>query len=643
MSGLRNDDIFVDQVKSAITLSEFIGRTVKLTRSGHDFKGLSPFGREKTPSFYVSDEKRAFYCFSTGKSGDVFTFLMETERLNFREALERAAAHAGLQMPVYNPQQAAIRARRERLYAALGAAAGWFQAALHRDVAGADQARNYLQKRGVTLEVARQWGLGYAPAAGGLISAMAAADIAEVELVEAGIIGKSADGKVYERFRNRLIFPIEDTRSRRVVSFGGRALANDAPAKYLNGSESPIFKKNTVLYGLQRAIALPTTDRRRDHDLVLVEGYFDVIACQAAGVRAVAPLGTAVSEAHIELLWQRCGEPLACLDGDAAGRNAAYRLVDWGLPLLRHGKSLNFCELSGGADPDEVFRTAGAEGLLAALEQIRPLVDLVYEKTAGLIESPTPERIVGLRHSLLEACAPIPLQDLREAYRRTLLARYHVAFGHIDPVEDHIEIPADEPLPAEGNLAAAGKVDLQDGDVGAALGVEPVAASLALAAIDHPGWLCRQRETYETTCFGDKRLSILAGFMRRIIGDDIHPESWLDGRTLREELVANGFDEDIAALARAAVELNAPYLRAENDLILSSEIWSETFIAQERHYALKNLFAGDRGDLIDQLGQTAFYEMRNERDRLNAALTSGYLWDVLIAGIDERADRMGVG
>lgn len=643
MSNLRHDDHFVDQVKSAVTLSEFIGRTVKLTRSGRDFKGLSPFGREKTPSFYVSDDKRSYYCFSTGKFGDVYTFLMETERLSFREALERAAAYAGLPMPTYNPQQAAARARRDRLYAALQAAAQWFQKRLHDEDAGAEHAREYLQKRGVSLEVACQWGLGYAPAAGGLISAMKELSVTEGALVDAGILGKGTDGKIYERFRNRLMFPIEDNRSRRIVSFGGRALASDATAKYLNGAESTIFKKSGVLYGLQRAIALPAGERRMDLDLVLVEGYFDVIACHAAGVRAVAPLGTAVSEAHIELLWQCCDEPLACLDGDAAGRKAAYRLIDRVLPILRKGKSLNFCDLPPGADPDEVFRTSGPDGLVMALDQPRPLVDLVYERVASSIDTPTPERVVGLRHTLLEACAPIPVQDLREAYRRTLLARYHVAYGHIDPVAECVDGTDQAGKSEDIDRPSSGGVEFPGEAAGTPLMFDPVPASLALAAIDHPAWLCRQREAYETTCFGDARLTTLAAFIRRIIGTDTHPDRWRDGQTLRDDLMTNGFEDELAALGLAVAGVNAPYLQAGIDVHIAAEIWSETFIAQERHHALSNLFAADEGNLIDQLGQTAFFEMRNERDRLKAGLTSGYLWDVLAAGMSAQIEPQSFG
>ena len=632
MSGLR-DEHFVDQVKDAISLSDFIGRTVKLTRSGHSFKGLSPFSREKTPSFYVNDDKRAYHCFSTGKNGDVFTYLMEIERLSFPEALERAAGYAGIQMPAFNPQQAAVRARRERLYDLLARASAWFIGRLQSDDGAV--ARQYLETRALKAEILDNWGLGYAPTSGGLIRAMVDDGYSENELVDAGVCGRSSDGRIYERFRNRVMFPIEDVRSRRIISFGGRALGSDASAKYLNGSDSLIFKKNQVLYGLQRALALPVSDRRRDRDLVLVEGYFDVIACHAAGVRAVAPLGTAVSEANIDLLWQRCDEPVACLDGDKAGRAAAYRIADRALSMLRPGKSFNFVDLPAGADPDEVLKQSGPDALISAIAQQRPMVDVVYEKEAASIETPTPERVIALKLALLKVCGSIPASDLREAYRRILMARFQTAFGHIDPVFDVGDGGQDAPAPAPVNIEEAGVAAVRPANENASF--QPLAASLALAAINHPAWLVGVREGLAETCFGDPAMKTVAAFMRRILGAEEAPDNW-SALSLREDLVANGFDDEIAEIERAAHRAKAPYLRRAMPAATAQEIWSQTFTAQNRLYSLTELFAADDGRLIDRLGQTVFYELRHERDRLKTSLDSGYLWEVLQAGIEARGD-----
>ena len=299
---MKFDDRFIDELKSRLRLSDVIGRTVVLKRQGREYRGLSPFTKERTPSFYVNDEKGFFHDFSSGKHGDLIGFLQETERLSFREAVERLAAEAGVPLPAPDPRSQALEKRRLGLQDWLEEAAKWFEAQLRRPQG--EGARAYLDKRGLSPDDWERFRLGLAPTGRtGLKDHLIAKGAAPDDLVEAGLLVAPEDGGAsFDRFRDRVIFPITDTRGR-VVSFGGRALSADARAKYLNGPESPLFHKGQTLYGLPEARKLlhladsGGSDGTGAAGLVVVEGYMDAIACQRAGVPAVAPLGTALTEA----------------------------------------------------------------------------------------------------------------------------------------------------------------------------------------------------------------------------------------------------------------------------------------------------------------------------------------------------------
>ena len=403
---------FLDEVRARTGLAELIGRRVRLVKRGREHTGLCPFHNEKTPSFTVNEDKGFYHCFGCGAHGSAFDFVMQTEGLGFVEAVERLAGEAGLAMPARDPRAEERQKRDETLYPVLKGAAEWFEAQLAH--AGGTTARQYLEARGVSAATVGAFRLGFAPERRtALKEALTARGFDEARLIEAGLLIKPEDGgPSFDRFRNRVMFPIAD-RKGRVIAFGGRALG-EAKAKYLNSPETPVFHKGSVLYGL--ALAAPAV--REIGTVVIVEGYMDVIALYGAGLRhVVAPLGTAVTEDQIRLLWRAAPEPILCLDGDAAGRKAAERAADRALPGLRPGCSLRFAFLPWGEDPDSVVRGDGIEALTEILDAAEPLAEVVWRSTVAGKAVDTPERRALLRRSLAELTRRIGDNTVRAYYR----------------------------------------------------------------------------------------------------------------------------------------------------------------------------------------------------------------------------------
>ncbi len=424
---MRFDDRFLDELKSRLRLSDVIGKSVKLRRQGREFVGLSPFTKEKTPSFFVNDDKGFFHDFSSGKHGDLISFLQETERLSFVEAVERLAGEAGMALPEPDPAGEAQAQKRAGLADWLELAAAWFTGELARPVGSA--AREYLAARGLPKGEWARFGLGFAPAARtALKDYLVAKGALPADLVEAGLLIAPDDGaSPYDRFRERIMFPIRDARGR-LVSFGGRALDPAARAKYLNGPDTPLFDKGRVLYGMPEARRLLAA-AGDGAPLIVVEGYMDVIACQRAGLAAVAPMGTSLTESQMELLWRLHPEPTLALDGDAPGLAAASRAIDRALPLLRPGRSFLFALLEGGKDPDEIYRTQGPAALKSQIGGAAPFVDQLFVRERDREVLDTPERRAGLKQRLRAAARTIADADLSAAYADTLLARYDVLLG----------------------------------------------------------------------------------------------------------------------------------------------------------------------------------------------------------------------
>jgi len=416
---------FLDELRVRLPVSEVVGRRVKLKRAGREWKGLSPFQQEKTPSFTVNDQKGFYHDFSSGKHGNIFDFVMETEGVTFPEAVERLAAMAGLALPQVTPEAARAESRRRTLHDVMEMAATFFTETLAAR-AGA-RARGYLADRGITPQTQVQFRLGYAPGERfALKEHLGKQGVPVPDMVEAGLLIGGDDIPVpYDRFRDRVMFPITDLRGR-VIAFGGRALEKDVPAKYLNSPETPLFHKGDNLYNLRTA-------RQAAHDgapLVVVEGYIDVIAMVGAGFPgAVAPLGTALTESQLGLLWKMADEPVLCFDGDKAGRNAAYRAADMALPQLQPGKSLRFALLPQGQDPDDLARSGGRAAIEEVVAAARPLADLIWTREVEGGSFATPERRAALEARIEALAAGIRNEVVRRYYRQDLVERLRRAFA----------------------------------------------------------------------------------------------------------------------------------------------------------------------------------------------------------------------
>ncbi|HEY3641399.1 MAG TPA: DNA primase [Xanthobacteraceae bacterium] len=426
---MRFSPEFLDELRSRLPVSEVVGRRVMLKKSGHEWRGLSPFNKEKTPSFFVNDQKLMWFDFSSGKNGNIFDFVMMTEGVPFPEAVERLASQAGMPLPAATREDDAREQRRKTLHDVLELAAKFFEATL-AGRSGA-KARGYLADRGLDPATQVRFRLGYAPFDRfALKEHLGAHGIPVEDMVEAGLLVGGDDIPLpYDRFRERVIFPIGDLRGR-VIAFGGRALDPDAPAKYLNSPETPLFHKGATLYNIAAARAAA----HKGAALIAVEGYVDVIAMVGAGFEAtVAPLGTALTADQLALLWKMADEPTLCFDGDAAGRRAAYRAVDVALPLLRPGKSLRFATLPDGNDPDDLVRSGGRAAIEDVLAGARPLVHILWMRETESGGFDTPERRAALEARLGAVMTGIGDESVRRYYRREFGERLRTLFEADEP------------------------------------------------------------------------------------------------------------------------------------------------------------------------------------------------------------------
>jgi DNA primase len=416
---MRFSPQFLDELRARLPVSEVVGRRVKLRKAGREWKGLSPFNKEKTPSFFVNDQKQAWFDFSSGKNGSIFDFVMLTEGVTFPEAVERLASLAGMSIPIPSPQDEAREHKRKTLYDVLELAAKFFEATLAAR-AGA-KARGYLADRGIEPATQLKFRLGYAPADRfALKEHLGQHGVSVEDMIEAGLLISGDDIPVpYDRFRDRVMFPITDFRDR-VIAFGGRALDPEASAKYLNSPETPLFHKGATLYNGAAARAAAHTGAQ----VIAVEGYVDVIAMVTAGFPGtVAPLGTALTEDQLGLLWKLADEPILCFDGDAAGRRAAYRAVDLALPRLKPGKSLRFALLPEGQDPDDLARSGGRAAVTEVLDAAWPLADMLWTRETESGAFDTPERRAALETRIGAVIASVGDDAVRKYYRQDFDAR----------------------------------------------------------------------------------------------------------------------------------------------------------------------------------------------------------------------------
>src|SRR5438270_2867695 len=417
---------FLDELRARVSLPDLVGRRVRLARKGREYGGLCPFHNEKTPSFYVVEDKGFFHCFGCGAHGDAIGFVMRADNLDFIEAVERLAGEAGIAVPQQTPQERERAQRQKTLLEALAAAADFYEAQLWspRNSVGGAAARDYLAARGLDEETIRRFRLGWASDDRQALRRALSADFPEALLHEAGLLRQpEGGGDPYDYFRGRVLFPIGD-RAGRVIAFGGRTLRDDQP-KYLNSPDTPLFEKGRVLYAWAAARANLARDAGDGAPAVIVvEGYMDVIALHRAGFgSAVAPLGTALTEMQLHELWRLAPEPVLCFDGDTAGQRAALRALHRALPALQPGRSLRFATLPPGEDPDSLVRAAGSPAVAQILAAARPLSEVLWQSELAARPIDTPERRAELERRLMAEAALIADRSVQGEYRRFLRDR----------------------------------------------------------------------------------------------------------------------------------------------------------------------------------------------------------------------------
>lgn len=626
---------FLEEIKNRIAVSDIVGRKVKLVRRGREFVGLSPFKSERTPSFTVNDDKQFYHCFATGKHGSVFDFVMETEGLSFPEAVERLAQQAGLPMPERDPRAAERAAKQASLVDVTEAAANWFQQQLQAPQAA--DARDYLTRRGVTPELMKRFGIGFAPSARtALADFLTARNIKPAQLVETGL-AIQPDEKArapYDRFRDRIIFPIHDARGR-VIAFGGRAMQADAPAKYLNSPETPLFHKGAVLFNFARA-------RQAAYDagsVLVAEGYMDVVGLARAGFdHAVAPLGTAITPEQLRLLWRLAPEPVMCLDGDAAGLRAAYRAIDRALPLLKPGFSLRFALLPAGKDPDDVVAEGGQAAMQAVIDKAMGLSDLLWERELEAAPWDTPERAAALKQRLREAVATISDADVRGLYGQDIRARLDRLLGATGQASDGRQnYGQGRRMPSRRGGRASAQARRSALATGSAEWSHREAV-IVLCVYHHPALLGQQRDAFEalelqTQSLDRLRYDIIDWFdensASEAAANQAENATGLDNSALKLHLKDRGVG-DIAARLEAMPEARLlSFVRLDSELEQVIPGWLEVV---RIHHKLHTLMAEKKAVEAD-------LETELERDGTQYALDRLIAIQNEIAALENQASK----
>ena len=421
---------FLDELRSRICLSDVVGRKVqwdlrKSNQARGDMWAPCPFHQEKTASFHVDDNKGFYYCFGCQAKGDAIGFIKETENVNFIEAVEILASEVGLQMPEFDPKSKEKADRNKILLEIMEQSVNFFRLTLNSNQG--KHALEYLKKRGLSSDAIERFEIGFAPADQTTLTQKLIDKGYDLDaIIETGMSVKSDESnRLYDRFRGRIMFPIRDSRGR-CIAFGGRSLDPTARAKYLNSPETPLFDKGSNLYNLVSARSAVG----RGEPLIVAEGYMDVIALDSGNFNgAIAPLGTAITEKQLQLMWRISPEPIIALDGDKAGLRAAYRLIDLSLPLLGTGKALRFSIMPEGKDPDDLIRNEGASVFKNLIDEAVPMVDLIWKRETEGKSFDSPERRSGLDKSLSDAIALIKDKNLKNHYRDALFQARRQFFG----------------------------------------------------------------------------------------------------------------------------------------------------------------------------------------------------------------------
>ncbi len=578
----------MQELRDRLTLSEVVGRKVKLARSGREYKACCPFHGEKSPSFYVNDDKQFYHCFGCGAHGDAVGFVMQHDNLSFVEAVEVLAAQAGLQVPQQSPQEVEDSKREKSLYALMDDAAKFFEKSL-RDPKTPDAA-HYLKERGLPDDIITAFRLGYSPADGqALRTHLKALEYTDDQMIEAGVVRKSDQGREpYSFFRDRVMFPVADRRGR-IVAFGGRVLpehmrpippGGNKPPKYINSSETTLFHKGKMVYGESHARQAAGDGQK----IVVVEGYLDVIACFQAGWRgAVAPLGTALTDDQILSLWKMIpGDekfPVLCFDGDSAGQRAAVRASENLLPHLKPNHSAKFAFLPPGQDPDSLVRGQGAKALGAVLDAAIPLAEFLWNHhTAGKVFD-TPELRAGLEKTLEDQTVRIADRSVQQYYRQAFRDRLYQTYGNARKNDGNYQNKNSKfqknnmPLP----LRRPGQ------------GGQTFVTQILLATIiNHPQILGDVEEDMGHMVIADNpRFDQLRQEILKIGSED----STLDAGGLLTHLKGAGFSEELDILLTESVYTHAGFARPGGDYSAAIRGWQDTLAMMRKRSVMQEVRA----------------------------------------------------
>ncbi len=582
---------FLDELKTRLRPSDVIGAHVKLRKQGNEWAGLSPFTNEKTPSFFVNDHKGFYHCFSSGKHGDIISFLQEVQGLSFMEAVTRLCEQAGVPVPADEPGEAPAQQKRKGLIEALEAASSFFQECLTRAVGRS--AYEYLIQRELDEATIAAFSLGFAPESRtALKDQLINKGFEERVLVEAGLIIEPEDGGAsYDRFRNRVMFPIRGSRNE-VIAFGGRALDKNARAKYLNSPETPVFHKGSVLYHYNGA---REANAKAGEPLIVCEGYMDVIALWRAGFKTgVAPLGTALTENQLGLLWRVSDEPVLCFDGDKAGERAAYRSIDRALPLLKPGKSLQFAFLPAGQDPDDLIKDAGPSGFRTVVHESLPLAEALWRRESGARDLSTPERRAAFKAGLRECVRAISDKDVRDAYGAFLAERLAVSARPARAVDNrgpYQRAPDNAGFGPKKNPFTGGGFGA--GPRAGAGPLTPVRArdvkaghvrekTLVLAALRHPAIVIEEEEAFLALTLSDGNLQTVLDTIVNAVFSPEFDETGLDSDGVKSHLQSTQAADAMERLLDDETLNRQSFLRPDAELEDVLRVWRT---ALRRHRA----------------------------------------------------------
>ncbi|MEK9901213.1 MAG: DNA primase [Rhodospirillaceae bacterium] len=585
---------FLDELRARLPVSEVVGKKVRLTRKGREHLGLCPFHNEKTPSFTVNDDKAFYHCFGCGQHGDVISFAMETEGLSFPEAIERLAAQAGLEVPQSSPEERARAKVRATLYDVVEQVCAWYEEQLAQP--GGRAGYDYLRGRGFSDETIARFRLGFAPdGRGRLLQVMESRGLRLDQLVEAGLLKlPEGGGDPRDYFFNRVMFPINDSRGR-VIAFGGRILGDGQP-KYLNSPETPLFHKGRSLYNFTMA----REASREAGTVIVAEGYTDVIALAQAGLpNAVAPLGTALTEDQMRLLWRVADEPVLCFDGDNAGARAALRAAERALPLLQPGKTLRFMALPAGEDPDSLIKARGADGFRSLLAGAHQLVDVIWKAEVSAGKHDTPERKADLDRRINVRLAQIEDPGVKHHYHETLRQRLRDLFsaGRRSSGRNQWQNRR-----GGGRFDGPGRPEIAPGlrargDIGAMKAQQE--RMLLATLVNHPDLLPDSVEALNEISLQSKELDTLL----RVILNLAVTKPVLDTRELQRHLIQSGHKTPLGQVLHPQVYRQASFA-APDATIADARAALEEILARFRRERLVADRAAAKEELADDNNET---------------------------------------